>query len=396
MSAEIEISQASSESYSAMDSWHEILLGNVAMISTGKKDVNEGNPSGDYPFFTCSRIHGYSDSYSFDAEAILVAGNGDVGGLQYYCGKFEAYQRTYVLTGFRIHTKFLWHQLNYALARSLGIGKIGSSIPYIKKENLTLFKFLSPSNGEEMDAIASALSDMDSLISSLDQIIAKKRAIKQATMQQLLTGQIRLPGFGGEWRKLRLEAICAFITKGSTPTTYGFGWESSGILFLRSECVAEQGLDLSQSMYISSAAHNTLHRSEICGGDLLITITGNVGRVILLPDGFPTANINQHIARVRVTSQEADSRFVYHFLSVPGVRKQYNSITTGQAYPQISLKQVRETEIRLPALTEQVAIAQILSEMDDEIAALDFRREKAKRLKQGMMQELLTGRIRLV
>jgi type I restriction enzyme S subunit len=215
-------------------------------------------------------------------------------------------------------------------------------------------------------------------------------------MQQLLTGQTRLPRFSGKWEREKLKALSSFITKGSTPTTYGFGWEKDGILFLRSECVSETGLDLSQSMFISEAAHATLRRSEICDGDILLTITGNVGRAIYLHGLACKANINQHIARIRIVSSRAETGFVYHVLAQPQMRRYYNSITTGQAYPQISLQQVRETQVPLPSPDEQRAITATLSDMDAELTALERRRDKTRLLKQGMMQELLTGRTRLV
>jgi type I restriction enzyme S subunit len=127
----------------------------------------------------------------------------------------------------------------------------------------------------------------------LDQLSAKKRDIKRAAMQQLLSGQKRLPGFGervtfstrtalgefpDDWQLVPLSRVSAFITKGSTPTTYGFDWKSVGVLFLRSECVSERGLDLSESMFIAPQAHQFLKRSEVKGGDILMTITKNVGR----------------------------------------------------------------------------------------------------------------------
>ena len=112
----------------------------------------------------------------------------------------------------------------------------------------------------------------------------------------------------GDWSLSNLSGLSAFITKGSTPTTYGFKWESSGVLFLRSECVAEAGLDLSQSMFISESAHVALRRSGVKEGDLLVTITGYVGRVVVFR-GTEDANINQHIARVRINSPLVCSRF---------------------------------------------------------------------------------------
>jgi len=176
--------------------WEVKRLGDVCRITTGKKDVNEGNPSGQYPFFTCARANTYSDSYSFDGEAILIAGNGEVGNLNYYNGKFEAYQRTYVLQSFVANLSFLWHQLSAFLVASLGIGTIGSSIPYIKMENLVGFEFHTPMNEGEQIAIATVLSDMDTELASLETRRDKTRALKQGMMQELLTGRVRLNGRG--------------------------------------------------------------------------------------------------------------------------------------------------------------------------------------------------------
>lgn len=207
--------------------------------------------------------------------------------------------------------------------------------------------------------------------------------------------QTELGAFPEEWTLANLEAFSAFITKGSTPTTYGFSWQQDGILFLRSECVSENGLDLSQSMFISEAAHASLRRSEIKDGDLLITITGNVGRVVVFKNSA-RANINQHIARVRIVAPEVDRDFVYHFLSLPQYRTRFTSITTGQAYPQISLKQVREAPVPLPPTkTEQEAIAKALSDADALIESLEQLLFKKRQIKQGAMQELLTGKKRL-
>ena len=172
--------------------WAVKRLGEICRITTGKKDVNEGNPDGQYPFFTCSRSHTYSDSYSFDTEAILIAGNGDVGNLHYFNGKFEAYQRTYILSDFSANVDYLWQQLNAYLAESLGLGKIGSSIPYIRKENIIGFSFHSPQDETEQTAIATILSDMDAEIAALEDKLAKARQLKQGMMQELLTGRIRL------------------------------------------------------------------------------------------------------------------------------------------------------------------------------------------------------------
>jgi len=191
-----------------------------------------------------------------------------------------------------------------------------------------------------------------------------------------------------------LGEISGFITKGATPTTYGFDWESAGVPFLRSECVSERGLDMRQSMFISPAAHKVLRRSRVTDGDILMTITGYVGRVIRLT-GMGEANINQHIARIRVKDLRFDSDFVYHYLSQHVMREYYESIITGQAYPQISLAQVRATTIPARPITEQHAIAETLDASDQMIGKLERLITKKQAIKRGMMQELLTGRTRL-
>lgn len=203
-----------------------------------------------------------------------------------------------------------------------------------------------------------------------------------------------LGGYPEDWRPKPLSELSAFITKGATPTTYGFAWVSTGIPFLRSECVSESGLDMREAMFISTDAHAAIKRSEVRDGDLLITITGNVGRVILLEE-FGEGNINQHIARVRITSDEAFPRYVFHFLNRPQLRTHYESITTGQAYPQISLKQVRDTSIPLPRKSEQKAIALALSDQDELIRNMERLIEKKRAVKKGAMQELITGKRRL-
>ena len=197
-----------------------------------------------------------------------------------------------------------------------------------------------------------------------------------------------------DWQISSLASISAFITKGSTPTTYGFKWETSGILFLRSECVSDEGLDLTESMFISQKAHHALKRSEVEDGDILITITGNVGRVVFL-ENTGVANLNQHIARIRIVSSFVVPKLIYHCLNQATMRKHFLSITTGQAYPQISLQQVRDTSIPLPPLPEQTAIATTLSDVDALISSLDALISKKKQIKQGAMQELLSGKRRL-
>ena len=125
--------------------WETRKLGDLCRIRTGKKDVNEGNPDGKFPFFTCAAEHTFSDSFSFDAEALLIAGNGDVGKVSYYKGQFEAYQRTYVLTDFsNVLPRFLFLILDGKLQDTVSKQKLGNTMPYIKVGMLTDFPMPVP------------------------------------------------------------------------------------------------------------------------------------------------------------------------------------------------------------------------------------------------------------
>ncbi|MDU4883016.1 MAG: restriction endonuclease subunit S [Clostridium celatum] len=198
-----------------------------------------------------------------------------------------------------------------------------------------------------------------------------------------------------DWSLKRLSEISEFITKGATPTTYGFQWSEDGILFLKSDCVSDNGFIEGEKLYITEDANEYMSRSKVRNGDILISITGNIGRVALIPQHIEEANINQHIARIRVSSKDVSNKYIYYQLSRSDVKKNYDKIKTGLAYPQISLEQVRNTKVAIPSIEEQNKIVEILSTWDLAIEKQEQLIEKKKELKKGLMQRLLSGEVRL-
>lgn len=172
--------------------WKEVRLGDNCAITTGHKDVNIAVPNGQYNFYTCSRDVYKANTYSFDTEAILIAGNGDVGNLHYHKGKFEVYQRTYVLYDFKADVQYILHNLAWNLITHLKQGVVGSTIPYIVIGQLLDYPLVLPPTIAEQSAIAAVLSGMDTEIAALEQKRDKYIAIKSGMMQDLLTGKIRL------------------------------------------------------------------------------------------------------------------------------------------------------------------------------------------------------------
>jgi type I restriction enzyme S subunit len=293
----------------------------------------------------------------------------------------------------------LWHEevANIAQEGARNHGLLNVSV----KEFFNIILILPPL--KEQRKIAEILSAADKQKEKTEQLIEKTKELRIGLMQQLLTKGIGHTDFKqtelGEipiaWKTTDLAEVSSFITKGSTPTTYGFTWQEEGVLFFKSDVVKDGKFVYGNYKYICEDAHEQMKRSQIKAGDLLMTITGNIGRVAVVPKQIDTGNINQHMAKIAIEKNNIIPIFVYYWLSQPKLIEYYTSIKTGLAYPQISLKQVRETLIPVPSLEEQQKIADILSSIDEQIAGYEKEKEKQIELKKALMQKLLTGKIRV-
>jgi type I restriction enzyme S subunit len=251
----------------------------------------------------------------------------------------------------------------------------------------------------EQQAIATALSDTDALISSLEKLISKKEAIKTATMQELLTGKKRLDGFSGEWVEKKLGIECDVITKGTTPTSIGGKFTSSGINFVKVESLRKNGTFIKNMFaYIDEDTYNTLGRSKLKDKDLLISIAGALGRVGIVNKDILPANTNQALAIVRLKDTSSiDLSYLFYYLNTNSMQKHIEATSSQGAQPNLSLEDIYNLPIIFAKdIVEQKTIALILSDMDSDIEALKTKLAKVKVIKEGMMQELLTGRIRLL
>ena len=267
----------------------------------------------------------------------------------------------------RLLNEFLFYILNY-----IGLEQVAdtTSIPQINNKHINPFIIPIPPKPEQK-AIATALSDVDNLIASLEALIAKKEHIKTATMQQLLTGKKRLDGFSGEWVEKKLGEV-AKIKKGELIT------ESSSI------CgdipVVAGGL---QPTYF----HNRSNRDK---NTITISASGaNAGFI-----NFYECPIFASDCSTIEESDEYSVEFIFYLLK--NRQNEVTNLQTGGAQPHVYPEQLKELNIVFPKdIKEQQAIAQILSDMDKEIEALKDKLKKTKAIKMGMMQELLTGKIRL-
>jgi type I restriction enzyme, S subunit len=280
-------------------------------------------------------------------------------------------------------TRFLTYQLNSALQRLLSLST-GSTFPNIDKKSISSIRISLPHYPEQR-AIAAALSDVDALIAALDRLIAKKRDIKQAAMQELLTGKRRLPGFSGEWKVVTFEQVATPRSDKVNPKDVGelpFCIELEHI---------EQGsgrLNGSSSVGERSSIKSAFHQGDVLFGKLRAYL-----RKYWLADrdGYCSTEIWPLMPNRQFITQGYLFQIVMsdQFLEAA-------TIAYGTHMPRTDWNVVKGYQVNLPDLHEQEAISLVLSDIDSEIAALEARREKTRALKQGMMQELLTGRIRLV
>jgi type I restriction enzyme S subunit len=257
----------------------------------------------------------------------------------------------------------------------------------INLEKLRPYPVSVPTHTEQR-AIATALSDVDALLDGLDRLITKKQGIKQATMQQLLTGETRLPGFSGEWEVKCVGAVFE-ISTGRSKSAYIVEGGDYVICDMGSVSIEGRLITSKRTNYRAdflSQGDLVMPKDDIGGGKII----GRVGYV----DAPGTYVLGDHVYRLR--AREGNSLFLCYLINSHSINSALRRKVIGSAQLGLGRRSVEEQELRVPPLNEQFAIASVLSDMDAELAALEARRDKTRNLKQGMMQVLLTGRTRLV
>lgn len=305
------------------------------------------------------------------------------------------------IVGNGVDQSFLYQNLIFSKSKFQVLAQ-GSTFEAINGSELKEFSVLLPPKPEQQK-IASILTSVDDVIEKTESQISKLQDLKNGMMQELLTKGIDHTEFKDSpvgripvgWDILTLSDKSEHITKGSTPTTYGYNWVEKGILFLRSECIKKNVFSLQGAMNISQDAHNTLARSKIKGGDILITITGYIGHACIFPMHYKEANINQHIAKIRIKDSIL-KQYIVQYLNSEKQNRAFLNIQTGQAYPQLSLKQIQDTIIPYPMdKMELNKIVSILTVVDNNIENKQRKLQQNKSLKKSLMQDLLTGKVRV-
>lgn len=290
----------------------------------------------------------------------------------------------------RHSTLFIWQKLwdLYLTGKLDELRTVGAQ-PAISMANLKKYKLSLPQLHEQR-SIATVLSDIDALLAKLDQLIAKKRDLKQATMQQLLTGQTRLPGFSGEWELKRLGDV-ADMGSGGTPLSSVAAYYDGDIPWVSISDMTKGGKVIySTDRYLTEQGFANSAAQMFPAGTVMYAMYASLGECSIA--GIPLCT-SQAILGIRPRNKLFGEFLFYYLTSLKAIVK-----TLGQQGAQANLNKgmVQNFQISLPSVEEQIAIATALSDLDTELTTLEARREKTLALKQGMMQQLLTGRIRII
>jgi type I restriction enzyme S subunit len=384
-------------------SWSTKKLGEICKIKTGEKDVDEGNPNGIYPFFTCSREITYSDSYSFDTEAILIAGNGDVGNTKIYKGKFEAYQRTYVLDGFKDNIKYIYYYLIENLKNILVKSKSGSTMPYIRKGDLENLQLSLPPLPIQQK-IVKILDMIQSAVEIQEKIIEKTKELKKSLMAELFK-------YGGpsfrKGRKLKKTEI-GEIPEDWEVVRLGEYFEfKNGINFKR-EQKGEGDLVLDVlNMYTESLYPNLNEIYGIKGffnkeyylkpGDILFVRSSlkqeGVGWCVVFPKFSKPVLFCGFLIRARAKTEKTNSIFLVYMFRTENLRNQIISQSGAVTIANLSQSILSNLLIPLPSLPEQQEIAEILQTIDQKIEIEKRKKELYEELFKTMLNKIMSQEV---
>lgn len=337
-------------------------------------------------------------------NSILMSINGTIGNLGLFSGEpiILGKSAAYLNLKNELSRLFVYYALQSDCVKTqFSDGLTGTTIKNLGLGTIRDTGIPLPGNLIEQCGIATALSDMDALISGLDKLIAKKREIKQATMQQLLTGQKRLPGFSGEWDYILVSSVTSGYFSGPSPTCLErniYGSNEWGVL-KTTAATKEYGWDWKKHKTLPEAYWGS-NNIELQAGDVIVTKAGprhRVGVAVSI-DYTPRRLIpSGKMITLRPNRDRVVPLMLAAAISAKDAQIYLDQRSTGMAESQVNFENsdLLSTPIRIPSIIEQEAIACVLSDMDAELTVLEARRDKARQLKQGMMQELLTGRIRL-
>ncbi|MCD9585612.1 restriction endonuclease subunit S [Tenacibaculum maritimum] len=389
------------------EDWRVRELDHVLKFGSGQdyKHLSKG----EIPVYGTGGIMTYVNNHLYNGESVGIGRKGTIDKPVFLSGKFWTVDTLFYTKDFLdsipkfIYYKFLiipWKEYNEA-----------SGVPSLNKNTLGKIKIALPPTLKEQKAIATALSDMDDLIASLEDLIAKKQAIKQGAMRQLLTGKKRIKGFEKNNKYINSEygnipSDWKITSLGSVTNIFGrIGFrgytvkdlveEGHGALSLSPSNIIENKIDFTKKTFISWFKYEESPEIKVQSGDIVLVKTASIGKTALIKEMPFKITLNPQV--VVFKNFKMDNILLSYIIKNPIIQSQIKSFVVGGVVPTLSQEQIKSFSFPCPkSIKEQQSIAKILSDMDAELEQLETKKAKYQQLKQGMLQELLTGNTRLV
>jgi type I restriction enzyme S subunit len=408
------------------EDWDVKEIGSFAPLQRGFDLPAGQRKDGEYPVVYSNGIVNFHDKYQVRGPGIVTGRSGTLGKVHYVETDYWPHNTSLWVTRFNgSYPKFVHFLFTY-----VGFDRFasGSGVPTLNRNDAHSFRVCIPKSTDEQTAIANALSDVDALINELEKLIAKKQAIKTATMQQLLTGRTRLPEFRYHsknvgWISDSASTVCSEVelvdalslihptttTMPTDGTPKGYksselgeipeDWEVDKIGKLISITTGDKNtqdriVDGAYPFFVRSQTVERINSYSFDGEGVLTAGDGvGTGKIFHYVNG--KFDYHQRVYLMHSFGEKVDGYYFFVFFS-NHFYDRIMSMTAKSSVDSVRREMIADMLMTLPSKEEQTAIATILSDMDSEIQALQQRLSKTRQIKQGMMQELLTGKTRLV
>ena len=351
-------------------------LGEYVNIKTGKLDANASSENGKYPFFTCAIEPLKIDTYSYDCECVLVAGNGDLN-VKYYSGRFDAYQRTYIIESCdksKLYVPYMYYFLD-KYVETLRKLSIGGVIKYIKLGNLTDAEIPIPELSIQkkivfnLDKVTHTIDTCNAILEKLD-LLVKSRFIEMFNT--------------GEYTTVKLKSVCSKITDGTHKTP---NYLPEGITFISAKNIINGELDFSDVKYISETEYNEIQKrcqTEI--HDILLSKSGSLGSPTILRTDKPLG-LFESLAIIKYDRRIMLPEFLCEQLKTDDIQRQFKIGTKGVAIKHLHLNVIGDIDVVVPPLALQQQFADFVEQTDKTKQQVKMVLEKAETLKKALMQE---------
>jgi type I restriction enzyme S subunit len=374
--------------------------------------VSDAANFGQYPFFTSGETVLHHVDKLTGGENIYLA-TGGVANIKFFDGDASYSTDTYtVRTNDEIETKYLYFDLLSIIDYINANYFQGSGLKHLQKKDFKKHRILYPKERIEQNQIVTILSKVDEAISQTDKLIAKYSRIKTGLMQDLLTkgidekGNIRseethefkdspLGRIPMEWDCVQLEKLNELITSGSRGWAKYYAEEGSQFIRITNLKRKQIDIDKSDLKFVNLPLSAEGIRSKLIEGDLLISITADLGIIGVIPSDFGNAFINQHIALVRLDQKFINSKFAGYFLSSQIGQSMFNFLNDGGAKAGLNLKTISQLFVIKPRMAEQKLIVEKIEKQNNDVMKLKQQLSKLQSIKTGLMQDLLSGKVRV-